>query len=145
MAVPKIFVSYRRRDSAATSGRLRDHMAARLGSERVFLDVDKIAIGEDFVTAIETEIRRCKVMLVIIGRDWSDPAGSGARLHEDGDHVRAEIRAGLNSGRSESLSAAAMLDPSSGERSARTCVFTASLSMRTVTESELALPSLRGD
>ena len=79
MAAPKVFVSYRRKDSAATSGRLRDHMAARLGDKRVFLDVDKIGLGEDFVTAIETEISRCQVMLVMIGRDWGDPAGSGAR------------------------------------------------------------------
>lgn len=98
MAAPKVFVSYRRKDSAATSGRLRDHMAVRLGDKRVFLDVDKIGLGEDFVTAIETEISRCQVMLVMIGRDWGDPAGSGARLHDDGDHVRAEIRAGLTAG-----------------------------------------------
>ncbi len=98
MAAPKVFVSYRRKDSAATSGRLRGHMAVRLGDKRVFLDVDKIGLGEDFVTAIETEISRCQVMLVMIGRDWGDPNGQGARLHHPMDHVRAEIRAGLSTG-----------------------------------------------
>ncbi|MEL7469218.1 MAG: toll/interleukin-1 receptor domain-containing protein [Pseudomonadota bacterium] len=98
MAAPKIFVSYRRQDSAATSGRIRDRLAGELGVDRVFLDVDKIGIGEDFVTAIETEITRCQVMLVMIGRHWNDPEGAGARLHDDRDHVRAEIRAGLNAG-----------------------------------------------
>ena len=98
MATPKIFVSYRRRDSAATSGRLRDHMAAALGEERIFLDVDKIGIGEDFVDAILTEISNAQVMLVMIGRDWGDPNGSGTRLHDPVDHVRAEIRAGLSAG-----------------------------------------------
>lgn len=98
MAAPKIFVSYRRQDSAATSGRLRDHMATELGDDRIFLDVDKIGIGEDFVSAILTEISSAQVMLVMIGRDWSDPNGSGARLHHPQDHVRAEIRAGLSTG-----------------------------------------------
>lgn len=98
MAAPKIFVSYRRADSPATSGRLRDHLSAELGDDRVFLDVDKIGIGEDFVSAILTEISSAQVMLVMIGRDWSDPNGSGARLHHPQDHVRAEIRAGLNTG-----------------------------------------------
>ena len=89
-------MSYRRQDSAATSGRLRDHMAAVLGDDRIFLDVDKIGIGEDFVSAILTEISSAQVMLVMIGRDWGDPQGSGARLHHPMDHVRAEIRAGLS-------------------------------------------------
>ena len=98
MASPKIFVSYRRQDSAATSGRLRDHMAAVLGDDRIFLDVEKIGVGEDFVDAILTEISAAQVMLVMIGRDWGDPNGSGARLHHPMDHVRAEIRAGLSAG-----------------------------------------------
>ncbi|MEM9061964.1 MAG: toll/interleukin-1 receptor domain-containing protein [Pseudomonadota bacterium] len=96
MATPKVFVSYRRQDSAATSGRIGDHLTAEFGAGNVFLDVDKIGIGEDFVDAIDSEIERCDVMLVMIGRDWGDPSGSGARLHEDRDHVRAEVRAGLN-------------------------------------------------
>ena len=98
MASPKIFVSYRRQDSAATSGRLRDHMAAVLGDDRIFLDVEKIDIGEDFVNAILSEISSAQVMLVMIGRDWGDPNGQGARLHHPMDHVRAEIRAGLSTG-----------------------------------------------
>jgi hypothetical protein len=98
MATPKIFVSYRRQDSAATSGRLRDHMAAVLGDDRIFLDVEKIDVGEDFVNAILTEISSAQVMLVMIGRDWGDPNGQGARLHHPMDHVRAEIRAGLSTG-----------------------------------------------
>lgn len=98
MAAPRIFLSYRRADSAATSGRLRDHMAAELGDDQIFLDVDKIGIGEDFVSAILSEISKAQVMLVMIGRDWGDPNGMGARLHEPSDHVRAEIRAGLSTG-----------------------------------------------
>lgn len=96
MRGPRVFVSYRRADSAATSGRLRDHMAAELGEDRIFLDVDKIGVGEDFVSAILSEISQAQVMLVMIGRDWGDANGLGARLHDPHDHVRAEIRAGLS-------------------------------------------------
>lgn len=73
-------------------------MAAELGDQQIFLDVDKIGIGEDFVSAILSEISQAQVMLVMIGRDWGDPNGMGARLHDPRDHVRAEIRAGLSTG-----------------------------------------------
>jgi len=46
----KIFINYRRDDSIATAGRLHDRLAQTFGRERLFMDVDQIPAGVDFVT-----------------------------------------------------------------------------------------------
>jgi hypothetical protein len=66
------FISYRREDAAGYAGRLRESLQRRLGSERVFRDVDGLRPGQDFVDAIEASLAACRVMLVVIGREWID-------------------------------------------------------------------------
>jgi hypothetical protein len=54
--VPNIFVSYRRDDSAAGYViSLRDRLAQRFGPEAAFLDIDRIAYGDDFAQVIKTQ------------------------------------------------------------------------------------------
>ena len=91
------FISYRREDAAGYAGRLRESLERRLGSARVFRDVDTLRPGQDFVQAIESRLSDCAVMLAVIGRDWvnaRDLAGS-RRLDEPFDFVRLEIAAAL--------------------------------------------------
>ncbi|HEX5809294.1 MAG TPA: TIR domain-containing protein [Anaerolineales bacterium] len=93
----KIFISYRRDDSAGYAGRLFDHLAARFGARNVFMDIDTIQPGEDFRKAIEDAVGTCEVVLVMIGRQWvnaTDPQGQ-RRLDDPGDFVRAEIAGAL--------------------------------------------------
>jgi hypothetical protein len=47
----RLFLSYRRNDSAAYTGRLGDSLAARLGADHIFLDVDTVTAGTDFVAS----------------------------------------------------------------------------------------------
>lgn len=91
-----LFISYRRSDAAATSGRLRDRFAVELGAARVFHDVASIEAGADFVAAIGAALARCDAMIVLIGRDWAGEAGR--RLHDEADHVRAEIAEAMAKG-----------------------------------------------
>jgi hypothetical protein len=91
------FISYRREDAAGYAGRLRESLERRLGTARVFRDVDTLRPGQDFVQAIESRLSDCAVMLAVIGRDWvnaRDLAGS-RRLDEPFDFVRLEIAAAL--------------------------------------------------
>ena len=91
------FISYRREDAAGYAGRLRESLERRLGSARVFRDVDTLRPGQDFVQAIESRLSDCAVMLAVIGRDWvnaRDLTGS-RRLDEPFDFVRLEIAAAL--------------------------------------------------
>ena len=50
--VCRVFVSYRRRDSALVTVRIRDRLARHIGAESVFMDVDSIPLGKDFRVAI---------------------------------------------------------------------------------------------
>jgi hypothetical protein len=91
------FISYRREDAAGYAGRLRESLQRRLGSERVFRDVDGLRPGQDFVDAIEASLAACRVMLVVIGREWIDArdAAGARRLDEPYDFVRLEVATAL--------------------------------------------------
>jgi hypothetical protein len=34
------------------------------------MDIDAIALGEDFVEAIETTVAKCDVLIAVIGKNW---------------------------------------------------------------------------
>jgi hypothetical protein len=91
------FISYRRDDAAGYAGRLHESLERRLGAAQVFRDVDTLRPGQDFVNAIEEKLAACRVMLVVIGREWLNARlPSGARRLEDPyDFVRLEVAAGL--------------------------------------------------
>lgn len=94
-----IFISYRREDSAGYAGRLYDRLAAHFGPERVFMDVEGIEPGTDFVDVIEKAVGSCQVMIAIIGDDWlaTDRAGK-RRLDDASDFVRIETVTALSRG-----------------------------------------------
>jgi len=97
MAAPKLFIAYRRDDSAGHAGRLFDRLAERFGAKNVFRDVDTLAAGEDFQQAVRETLKRCDVLLVLIGPRWlsaTDEEGRW-RLADENDLVRVEIASGL--------------------------------------------------
>jgi hypothetical protein len=65
-----IFLSYRRDETEHVAGRLADRLAAVFGESKVFIDVDSIRPGSDFVDTISGAVRECDVLLALIG-----PAG----------------------------------------------------------------------
>lgn len=92
-----IFISYRRDDSAGYAGRLYDRLAGHFGPQRVFMDVEGIAPGLDFVEAIEQAVASCQVLIVMIGDEWStgkDAAGR-RRLDDPHDFIRLETGTAL--------------------------------------------------
>lgn len=95
--MPRIFISYRRSDSAGHAGRLYDRLRARYGPDRVFMDVTGIEAGMDFVEAIDAAVGSCDVLLAVIGREWlSCRDGRDQRRLDDGnDFIRLEIASAL--------------------------------------------------
>jgi hypothetical protein len=92
-----IFVSYRRQESRDFAGRLSDRLTDRFGKAQVFIDVDAIDPGVDFVEAITRAVAACNVLLAIIGPTWlttTDKLGR-RRLDDPDDIVRLEIEAAL--------------------------------------------------
>ena len=94
---PRIFISYRRDDAAGEAGRLADHMNRRFGKGHVFLDIDTIDPGTDFVRVLQSSLRETAAVLVVIGQRWTslrDTAG-GRRLDDAKDFVRLEVEESL--------------------------------------------------
>jgi WD40 repeat protein len=92
-----IFISYRRGDGPGFAGRLYDRLEQEFSPERVFLDVDNIAPGLDFVEVLSSKVAACDVLLAVIGRNWAEARdGNGdLRLHNPDDFVRIEIEQAL--------------------------------------------------
>jgi hypothetical protein len=96
----RVFVSYRRDDSAGETGRLADALASRLGGDQVFRDREDIPAGSDFAGVIDQALARADTLLVVIGRGWLDtrrPTGE-RRLDDPKDIVRLEIESALRRG-----------------------------------------------
>jgi hypothetical protein len=93
----RIFVSYRREDSAGHAGRLYDHLCAYFGAERIFMDVETIDPGVDFAQMLEARVTNAEIVVVVIGRQWISVRGPGDQLRLDDltDYVRQEVSAAL--------------------------------------------------
>ncbi|HKE24657.1 MAG TPA: TIR domain-containing protein, partial [Bryobacteraceae bacterium] len=77
-----ILISYTREDSAGYAGRLYDRLRA-LGRDRIFMDVDSIRPGDDFVDAIRRMIDACSVALVLMGPKWLSKMRESTFLMEE--------------------------------------------------------------
>jgi hypothetical protein len=89
-----IFVSYRRDDSSGHAGRLADRLVEHFGRKRIFVDIDTIEPGEDFVTVIENAVASCEILIAVIGQNWLSGSGSG-QLDNPNNFVRLEIGTAL--------------------------------------------------
>jgi hypothetical protein len=96
-AWPRLFISYRREDSAPAAARLSD-LLRHLDACSVFLDSDAIAAGEQWEQRLRAALDRCSALLVLIGNDWllaqNDRTGV-RRLDEPDDFVRRELEHAL--------------------------------------------------
>ena len=94
----RIFISYRRQETAWPAGRLYDVLVEHFPAEQVFKDVDNIEPGDDFVERITAAVASCDVLLALIGPQWltiTDENGQ-RRLDDPEDYVRLEIETALN-------------------------------------------------
>lgn len=93
----KIFINYRRDDSIGMAGRLHDRLAQTFGRNNLFMDVDHIPVGVDFVAHLNNQLAACGAMLTIIGPNWltaKDEIGQ-RRVDNPEDFVAIEIGAAL--------------------------------------------------
>jgi hypothetical protein len=93
----KVFLSYRREDSAGYAGRVQDRLAQEFGRDLLFMDVDTVPLGVNFVTVLHNEVAKCEVLLAVIGPHWLDARDDAGnrRLDDPHDFVRIEIGAAL--------------------------------------------------
>jgi signal transduction histidine kinase len=95
MATRKIFISYRRGDSADYAHMIYTRLADRFPNYRVYLDVDTNKPEMDWMEALDEALGQCDLLLALIGPLWGSENGYLSRLHDPLDFVRLEISTGL--------------------------------------------------
>ena len=93
----KVFISYRRDDSAGHAGRVHDRLDQEFGRDLLFMDVDAVPLGVNFVKVLSEEVAKCDVLLAVIGPNWLNARDEDGnrRLDNPHDFVRIEIGAAL--------------------------------------------------
>src|SRR5208282_6041829 len=96
----QIFISYRREDASYPAGRLYDNLHSRFPENEIFMDVDSIKPGIDFVETIEERVSSCDVLVAVIGKRWLSAADEEGRRRLDNpeDFVRVEVGTALKRG-----------------------------------------------
>ena len=93
-----VFISYRRSDSQWATRRINESLQRFLPPKNIFMDVDSVAPGVNFLDVVSSEIAKCDLLLVVIGPEWIeeiDPKTGKNRLFNPEDYVRNEISAAL--------------------------------------------------
>ena len=95
-----IFISYRRGTASPYARGIYERLGRQFGAERVFMDIDTMEPGVDFVEYIKTAVGSCRVLIVVIGPDWVATADDSGRrrLDDPDDFVRVEVTAAFERG-----------------------------------------------
>ena len=93
----RIFINYRRADDQAAAGRLYDRLLQHFDREQLFMDVDAIEPGVDFVKSLDEQVAACIAFIAVIGPRWLDARNNNGnpRLDNPTDYVRVEIESAL--------------------------------------------------
>ena len=93
-----IFINYRRSISKEFAEFIYDSLSKHFGQEAVFMDVDSIPRGIDFVEYLDDQVLQCQVFIALIGPGWVDSRDEegNRRLENEEDFVRVEIESALD-------------------------------------------------
>ena len=98
----KIFISYRREDSQYPADMLFKALQPHVDDPDadIFIDVDSIPLGENFVKYLDQKVGECEILLALIGRGWLKSRNDMGELRLDNpeDFVRVEIASALKRG-----------------------------------------------
>jgi photosystem II stability/assembly factor-like uncharacterized protein len=88
-----IFISYRRGGAPAHARAVFERLRNEFGSGEVFIDVEGIDFGLDFVEILSKQLNDCQVILALIDPQWATALDTQGRRRIDREHdyVRTEI------------------------------------------------------
>ncbi|MFJ4538561.1 toll/interleukin-1 receptor domain-containing protein [Streptomyces tibetensis] len=94
---PRIFVNFRRADTGPTGPHLDTALRREFGEQEVFRDQRSIRKGAHFPAEILTALRKCDLLLAVMGHEWASVTdGHGRRcIDYPEDWVRKEIALAL--------------------------------------------------
>jgi hypothetical protein len=90
----KIFISYRRADTADFTVLLYNQLRTLYDDALIFKDINAIKPGQRFADVLEKALAESAVVLVVIGPDWISE--HGVRLKDPNDWVRQEVAQALS-------------------------------------------------
>jgi len=95
-----IFLSYRRDDSRGYTNAIYTLLELHFPADSIFMDVDTLVPGSDFVQSLQEAVEACDVFLAIIGSRWENIEDNKGlrRLDNPEDFVRIEIAHALKRG-----------------------------------------------
>ncbi len=95
-----IFISYRRVGALVHARALYERLSHDFGRNEVFIDLEGIEYGVDFVDVLNEQLNGCKVMLALIDAEWATAVDRQGRrrLDREYDFVRIEIVTALSRG-----------------------------------------------
>lgn len=93
--MPRVYVSYRRTDSAAVAGQIIHRLGTDLGRTSVSGDADDPPRGMSFKNHFELTLKSFDIVLVIIGNQWVSSRNQYgfSSLYDPNDFIRLEIEA----------------------------------------------------
>lgn len=80
------------RNSGGYAGRIQDQLVQALGSDILFMDVDAIPLGANFVRVLHDEVAKCEVLLAVIGRNWLDARDEHGNHRLENQTISFELR-----------------------------------------------------
>ena len=89
----RVFISYRRADSTELAQSLAATLKSYIPEAAVFLDLERIDIGEDFSNVIFNHIKNCEVVILLISEDWIHAIKNPSS--EETNWIRMEVETAL--------------------------------------------------
>lgn len=86
--LPRVFISYRQRETSDLTRALQVELVRALGDEHVFFDRDSMAAGRSLDAAIPDAVRTADVVLAVVGHHWLNEFESRRQIRDD---VRVEL------------------------------------------------------
>ena len=91
-----IFINYRRNDTKIFATIIYEKILKHINNSNVFLDIDTIEPGENFINSIIKTIDKCQLMLSLIGPNWiKQDEKYGTNIKNPHDFVQLEIHEAL--------------------------------------------------
>jgi TIR domain len=92
----RVFISYRRADTAQAASWLFNRLTEHFGQQQVIKDVDPAPYRGNLPQAIGAAVASCDVLILMIGPHWMAVTGEG--LHDPNDYVRLATETALARG-----------------------------------------------
>lgn len=94
--MPRLFISYRRNDSADIVRRIHDSLVSLYGKNDVFCDTTSILPSQEFPARIDEALYSADILIVVIGKTWRFTESGEDLFENESDYVMQEVAAAIH-------------------------------------------------